>query len=73
MDVQKEGALQCSREFTLHLQLFKFFITILTVRLLKSFLRTANRKIKKLRKRNPTALHNLSNSDNTFTVNAFHQ
>lgn len=58
---------------SLHLQLFKFFITILTICLLVSFLCISSRKIKKIRKRNPTAFHNLPDSDNTFTIDAFHR
>lgn len=56
-----------------HLQLLKFSITILPVCLLLSSLCISSRKIKKLRKRNPTAFHNLSDSGNTFTIDVLHQ
>lgn len=55
----------------LHLQLFKFFITILTVCLLVSFICSSSRKIEKQRKRNPTAFSSVSDSGNTLMLHAF--
>lgn len=59
------------RILVLYLQLFKFFVTILTVCLVASFLCSSSRKTEKLRNRNLTAFNSVSDSGNTLMIDAF--